>query len=75
MEERKTSFTEQIADEGAFITQNAEVTDDNRLYLKRRVKLPNEDPNLWRDASADEKTQFDARMIERYHLPTEPIGD
>lgn len=26
-------------------------------------------------SSADEKTQFDARMIERYHLPTEPIGD
>lgn len=37
MKEQKTSFTEQIADEGAYITQNAEVSDDERLYLTARA--------------------------------------
>lgn len=66
MKEQKTSFTEQVADEGAYITQNAEVADDERLYLTRRMKLPKEAPDLWRDASADEKAQYDARMAEKY---------
>lgn len=72
MKEQKTSFTEQVADEGAYITQNAEVADDDRLYLKRRMKLPDEAPDLWRDASAEEKAQYDARMAEKYPMMTEP---
>ena len=69
MKEQKRSFTEQIADEGAFITQSAEVPDDERLYLTRRMKLQGEETGLWRDASADEKAQYDARMAERYPAP------
>lgn len=69
MKEQKRSFTEQIADEGAYITQSAEVSDDERLYLTRRVKLQGEETGLWRDASADEKAQYDARMAERYPAP------
>lgn len=72
MKEQKRSFTEQIADEGAYITQSAEVSDDERLYLTRRVKLQGEESGLWRDASADEKAQYDARMAERYPMPPEP---
>lgn len=72
MKEQKTTFTEQIAGEGAYITQNAEVPDDERLYLTRRVKLPREAADLWRDASADEKAHYDARMAERYPVPPEP---
>lgn len=72
MKEQKTSFTEQVADEGAYITQNAEVSDDERLYLTRRIKLPKEEAGLWRDASADEKAAYDARMAERYPAPPEP---
>ena len=68
MKEQKTSFTEQVADDGAYITQNAEVSDDERLYLTRRMKLPKEEAGLWRDASA----AFDARMAERYPTPPEP---
>lgn len=74
MKEQKRSFTEQIADEGAYITQSAEVSDDERLYLTRRVKLQGEETGLWRDASADEKAQYDARMAERYPAPPEPEG-
>lgn len=66
MKEKKTTFTEQVADEGAYITQNAEVADDDRLYLKRRMKLPDEAPDLWRDAPAEEKAQYDARMADKY---------
>lgn len=69
MKEQKRSFTEQIADAGAYITQSAEVSDDERLYLTRRVKLQGEETGLWRDASADEKAQYDARMAERYPAP------
>ena len=72
MKEHKTSFTEQVADDGAYITQNAEVSDDERLYLTRRMKLPKEEAGLWRDASVDEKAAFDARMAERYPTPPEP---
>lgn len=72
MKEQKRSFTEQIADEGAYITQSAEVSDDERLYLTRRVKLQGEETGLWRDASADEKAQYDARMAERYPAPPAP---
>ncbi len=75
MKEQKTTFTEQIADEGAYLTQNAEVPDDERLYLTRRVKLPGEQPGLWRDASADEKAHYDARMAERYPAPLEPMPE
>ena len=71
MKEQKTSFTEQVADEGAYITQNAEVSDDERLYLTRRMKLPKEEAGLWRDASAEEKAAYDARMAERYPVPPE----
>lgn len=42
MKEQKTTFTEQIAEEGGYITQAAEVSDEERLYLTRRVKLPGE---------------------------------
>lgn len=71
MKEQKTSFTEQVADDGAYITQNAEVPDDDRLYLKRRMKLPNEAADLWRDASAEEKAQYDTRMAEKYPMESE----
>ena len=40
MKELKTAFTEQIADEGAYLTQAAEVTDEERLFVKRRIKPP-----------------------------------
>ena len=33
MKEQKTTFTEQIAEEGGYITQAAEVSDEERLYL------------------------------------------
>lgn len=44
MKEQKTTFTEQIAEEGGYITQAAEVSDEERLYLTRRVKLPGRNP-------------------------------
>jgi hypothetical protein len=72
MKEKKTTFTEQIADESSYITQNAEVSDDERLYLKRRMKLPDEASDLWRDASAEEKAQYDARMAEKHPVEPEP---
>lgn len=73
MKEQKTSFTEQVADDGAYITQNAEVPDDDRLYLKRRMKLPNEAADLWRDAPAEEYEAWNARMQEKYPVP--PLQD
>ena len=66
MKEQKTSFTEQVADDGTYITQNAEVPDDDRLYLKRRMKLPNEAADLWRDAPAEEYEAWNNRMREKY---------
>lgn len=77
MKEQKTSFTEQIADDGAYITQNAEVADDDRLYLKRRMKLPNEAADLWRDAPAEEYEAWNARMQEKYPVPSlqDPTAD
>ena len=62
MKELKTAFTEQIADEGAYLTQAAEVTDEERLFVKRRIKIPDESPGLWFDASAEEKAEHDGRM-------------
>ena len=62
MKELKTAFTEQIADEGAYLTQTAEVADEERLFVKRRIKIPDEAPGLWRDASAEEKAEYDDRM-------------
>lgn len=72
MKEQKTTFTEQIADEGGYITQAAEVPDEERLYLTRRVKLPGEKAGTWRDATADEKKQYDMRMAEKYPIPAVP---
>ena len=61
MKEQKTTFTEQIAD-----TQAAEVSDEERLYLTRRVKLPGEKSGTWRDATAGERDEYIARMQEKY---------
>lgn len=62
MKEQKTTFTEQIADEGGYITQAAEVPDEERVYLTRRVKLPGEKAGTWRDATAGERDEYIARM-------------
>lgn len=40
MKEQKTSFTEQVADDGAYITQNAEVPDDDRLLPETPYETP-----------------------------------
>lgn len=66
MKDQKTTFTEQIADEGGYITQAAEVSDEERLYLTRRVKLPGEKSGTWRDATAGERDEYIARMQEKY---------
>lgn len=62
MKELKTALTEQIAETGAYLTQTANVPDEDRLYVKRRIKIPDEQPGLWRDASAREKAEYDGRM-------------
>ena len=40
MKELKTAFTEQIADEGAYLTQAAEVTDEENDVSKFPMKPP-----------------------------------
>ena len=72
MKEQKTTFTEQIADEGAYITQASEVSDEERLYLTRRVKLSGEAGDAWRDAFAEEKAEYDAHMAKKYPVPVSP---
>lgn len=69
MKERKTTFTEQIADQGGYITQAAEVPDEERIYLVRRIKIPGEKSGLWRDATAQEKADYNARLAEKYPQP------
>ena len=65
MKEQKTIFTEQIADEGSYITQAAEVPDEERLYLTRRIKLSGEKSGMWRDATSEERDEYIARMQEK----------
>ena len=69
MKEQKTTFTEQIADEGAYITQSADIPDEERLYLTCRMKIPGEAGDAWRDASTEEKAEYDARMANKYPVP------
>ena len=52
-------FTEVVADEGMYTTQAAEVC-DARVFCTRRVLLPGEVAAGWRDATAQEKSEYEA---------------
>ena len=52
-------MTELVADEGKYITQAAEVW-DARVFCTRRVLLPGETAAGWRDATAQEKDDYEA---------------
>ena len=53
------NLVELVADEGMYITQAAEVW-DARVFCTRRVLLPGETAADWRDATAQEKNEYEA---------------
>ena len=62
----QTDFISYGINEGGYITQAAEVPDEERVYLTRRVKLPGEKAGTWRDATAGERDEYIARVQEKY---------
>lgn len=52
------NLTELVADEGMYITQSAEVWDE-RVFCTRRVLTPSEAATDWRDATEEEKVEYE----------------
>lgn len=60
METREMKVTVLTASEGRWLTQSADVPTENRVYVRTAYVGRADTPDNWREASDEERTQFEA---------------